>query len=342
MVNLAENVSNLDLVKRNTADIITEEDLKHLLEQKKDISAYIGRATTGPLHIGHLVALGKIFDLQNAGIKVKVLLADIHAALDDLKANWADLDNRVEYTQKCIELAFNWPEKIEFIRGSNFQLEKNYANDVLKLSTVTTVERATRAASEVTRMKNPKVSELIYPIMQALDEQYLDVDIQFGGLDQRHILAYAREVLPRLGYRKRIEIMTPLISSLNGPGTKMSSSIPGSHIKVYDSEESIRKKIKDAYCPVGVIEDNLILQIAKLLVFPSENRLVIQRDEKFGGDVEIDTYAHLEMLFKEKSLHPVDLKNAIADFLVRKLARAREYFDKHTDLLKELGEEFLP
>ena len=136
--------------------------------------------------------------------------------------------------------------------------------------------------------------------------------------------------------------MTPLVSSLNGPGTKMSSSIPESHIKVYDSEESIRKKIKNAYCPIGVIEDNFVLQIAKLLIFPSENRLVVQRDEKFGGDVEIDTYAHLETLFKEKSLHPVDLKNAIADFLVRRLIRVREYFDKHTDLLKELGEEFLP
>ncbi len=275
-------------------------------------------------------------------MKVKVLLADIHAALDDLKAKWDDLDKRVAYTQKCIELAFDWPEKIEFVKGSDFELKHDYMLDVLKLSTVSTVERATRAASEVTRMKNPKVSELIYPIMQALDEEYLKVDIQFGGVDQRHILAFAREALPKLGYEKRVEIMTPLVPSLSGPGTKMSSSVPESAIKVYDSEESIKKKIAGAYCPAGVIEDNFVVQITKYLVFPAEGRMVIERDPRFGGDVEIDSYAHLETLFKDKKLHPTDLKNAVSAYLVERFANARAYFEKHLDELKDLGEEFLP
>ncbi len=337
-----DDLSDFELIKRNTLEIITEEDLKKLLEEKKSRSAYIGRATTGPLHLGHLIPLGKIFDFQKANVDVKILLADIHAALDDLKAKWTDLEKRAEYTQKCIGLSFDWPKKITFVKGSDFQLKHDYVLDVLKLSTVSTVERTMRAASEVTRMKNPKVSELIYPLMQALDEQYLDVDIQFGGTDQRHILAYAREYLSKLDYRKRVEIMTPLVASLQGPGTKMSSSVPESHIKVYDSEESINRKIEKAYCPAGVIEDNPIIQIARFLIFPSENRLVIERDEKFGGDVEIDSYTHLEKLFIEKSLHPTDLKNAVAGYLVGRFARAREYFEKHMDLLEELGKEFLP
>ncbi len=337
-----DNASDFELIKRNTLEILTDEDLKKLLEEKKSRSAYIGRATTGPLHVGHLIPLGKIFDFQKANVEVKILLADIHAALDDLKAKWSDLDKRVEYTQKCIELSFDWPKKITFVKGSDFQLGHDYVLDMLKLSTVSTVERAMHAASEVTRMKNPKVSELVYPIMQCLDEQYLDVDIQFGGIDQRHIMAYAREYLPKLDYRKRAEIMTPLIASLQGPGTKMSSSIPGSHIKVYDSEESINRKLKNAYCPAGVIEDNLVMQIAKFLIFPSENRLIVERDEKFGGDVEIDSYAHLEKLFIEKTLHPTDLKNAVAAHLVRRFEKVRVYFEKHVDLLEELGKEFLP
>lgn len=337
-----KEMSRFELVKRNTSEIITDEELKVLLAEKKSPSAYIGRATTGPLHLGHLIALGKIFDFQKAGIEVKIMLADIHAALDDLKAKWEDLDKRVEYTQKCIELSFDWPSKITFVRGSDFEIKPDYMLDMLKMSTGATVERAMRAASEVTRMKNPKVSELIYPLMQALDEQYLDVDIQFGGIDQRHILAYARESLPKLGYRKRIEIMTPLVAALTGPGTKMSSSIPGSHIKVYESEESIKKKINGAYCPVGVLEDNPVLQIAKFLIFPSENRMVIERDQKFGGDLEIDSPEHMETLFKEKKLHPTDLKNAVSAFLCKRLVKVREYFDKNRDVLKELGEDFLP
>lgn len=336
-----KELSDFELVKRNTVEVITDDDLKRLLEEKKERVAYVGRATTGPLHIGHLIPLGKIFDFQKANIKVKILLADVHAALDDLKAKWEDLDKRVEYTQKCIELAFDWPERIDFVKGSDFQLKSDYILDVLKLSTMSTVERATRAASEVTRMKNPKVSEMLYPIFQALDEQYLGTDIQFGGSDQRHIFAYAREFLPRLGYAKRVEVMTPLVASLKGPGTKMSSSIPESCIKVYDSEESIKKKIAGAYCPEGVIEDNPLIQIARFLIFPPEGRMVIERSQKFGGDIEIDSYEHLENIFKEKKLHPVDLKNAVADYLIKRFYKARAYFEKHRDLLEELGKEFL-
>jgi tyrosyl-tRNA synthetase len=337
-----KELSDFELIKRNTAEIITEEDLKKLIEEKKERTAYVGRATTGPLHIGHLIPLGKIFDFQKANVKVKILLADIHAALDDQKAKWEDLDKRVEYTQKCIELAFDWPKKIEFVRGADFELKHDYVLDMLKLSTVSTVERATRAASEVTRMKNPKVSELIYPIMQALDEEYLNADIQFGGVDQRHIFAYARDYLPKLGYKKRVEIMTPLVAALSGADMKMSSSVPGSIIKVYDSEESIRKKIAGAYCPEGVIENNLIVQIPKFLIFPAEGRMKIERDDRFGGDVEIDSYEHLESLFKDKKLHPTDLKKAVAEYLIRRFYNVRTYFEKHLDLLKELGKEFLP
>ena len=127
-----QDLSRFELVKRNTAEVITDEELKSLLLIKKTPAAYIGRATTGPLHLGHLIALGKIFDFQRAGIDVKILLADIHAALDDLKAKWEDLDKRAEYTQKCIELSFDWPSKITFIRGSDFQLKHDYVLDMLK------------------------------------------------------------------------------------------------------------------------------------------------------------------------------------------------------------------
>ena len=332
----------LKLMKRGTVEVLTDDDLEKLLKEKKKPSAYIGRATTGPLHIGHLIPLGKVFDFQNAGVDVKILLADIHASLDDLKAKWEDLDKRVDYTKKCIEMSFDWPKKLNFVKGSKFQLEKDYVMDIWKIATIATVDRTTRAASEVTRMKNPKTSELVYPIMQALDEQYLGVDIQFGGTDQRHIMAFAREYLPKIGYEKRVEIMTPLLSSLLGPDTKMSSSIPDSVIKVYDSEESIKKKIKKAYCPEKVIENNPLIQITNLLILPVDGKFSILRDAKFGGDVEIKTQDELEKMFVEGKLHPVDLKEAVSSYLINKFKKVRAYWEKNTDVLKDLGEEFLP
>ncbi len=332
----------LSLIKRNVIDLIGEDELINKLKSKKKLTAYNGRAPTGALHLGHIIPLSKIFDLQKAGIKTKILIADIHAALDDLKAPWEQISLRAKFTRKCIELALPWKKKPEFVVGSSFQLTKEYQMDIFKISTMTTIKRATRAASEVTRMSNPKVSEIIYPIMQALDEQYLKADIQWGGIDQRHIMAFAREYLPKIGYEPRVELMQPLIMSLKGPGVKMSSSRPETIIKVYDSEQSIKEKIRKAYCPEGITKDNPILQLCQYLILPINNQLLIERPEKFGGDIEFKNYQTLEKTFKNKQLHPMDLKQAVTKTLIKMFSKVRKYFSNHTDLLEELGPKFMP
>ncbi len=329
-----------ELITRNTAEVLTEEDLNKLLNSKKQLSAYLGIAITGPVHVGYLMPMGKLLDFSRADIKNKVLLADIHGALDDLKSKWEELDKKVEYYQKCIELSFPWEDKPTFVKGRDFQLTKDYQLDVLKIATMSTITRASRAASEVTRMKNPKVSELIYPIMQALDEEYLKTDIQLGGTDQRHIMAFAREYLPYINYKPRVEIMTPLVSSLKGPGVKMSASIPDSTIKVYEKEESIKEKISKAYCPLGIAKDNPILQIAKYIVFPIKGKLKIERNPKFGGDILYNNYSVLERDFADKNLHPQDLKNTVSQELINIFSKVRKYFEKHQNLLKELGDNY--
>jgi len=323
----------LELIKRNSVEILTIEELRQKLNSKKQLSAYYGTAPTNLYHMGYLVPLSKLFDFDKAGIKNKILIANIHAALDDLKTPWEKIDIIGDYYQKCIELSFPWNKKPEFARGSTFQLTKEYQLDVLKLSTISTVARTTRAASEVTRMKNPKVSELIYPIMQSLDEEYLKVDIQLGGSDQRHIFTYAREYLPLIGYKSRIEVMTPLIVSLRGPGVKMSASIPESRILVHDTEETIKKNINNAYCPMGIVEDNPVLQLTKFIVFGIKNKLKIEREEKFGGDTAFDNYESLEKEFINKKIHPSDLKNALSSELIEIFKKVRIYFERNQDLI---------
>ncbi len=330
-----------DLIARNTEEILTRDDLSLLLKERRQLSAYIGLATTGPFHMGYFVPFGKMLDFDKAGIKNKILIADVHSALDDLKTKWDELERKSEYYHKCIELGFPWGNKPEFVLGSSFQFDKGYHKDLLKLSTLITVARATRAASEVTRMKSPKVSELIYPLMQSLDEECLKVDIQLGGIDQRHILTLAREYLPQIGYRKRVEIMTPLIVSLKGPGVKMSASVPETNIKVYESEEGVRKKINKAYCPEGEIKDNPILQLFKHIIFPLYEKVKIERDAKFGGDVVITSYEDFETSFAQKKIHPLDAKRTLSEQIIKAFAKARAYFEKNKDLLRSLGEQYL-
>lgn len=169
--------------------------------------------------------------------------------------------------------------------------------------------------------------------MQSLDEEYLGVDIQLGGIDQRHIFAYAREYLPLIGYKSRIEVMTPLVVSLKGPGVKMSASIPESRILVHDSEEVIRRNIKNAYCQMGIVKDNPILQLTKFIVFGIKNKFKIERDKKFGGDISFDNYVDLEKNFIRNEVHPFDLKNALSEELITIFKKVRVYFEKNKDLI---------
>ena len=176
--------------------------------------------------------------------------------------------------------------------------------------------------------------------MQALDEEYLKVDIQVGGVDQRHILVYAREYLPKIGYKARVELMTPLVAALKGPGTKMSATDPSSHIKVYDPVERIEKQLKTAYCPEGDIVENPVLQFCQFIILPIKGELKVERPDKFGGDVTFKSYDDLKAAFQGKQLHPADLKPAVARSLADIFAKVRKYFDQHQGELKDLGEAF--
>ena len=163
-------------------------------------------------------------------------------------------------------------------------------------------------------IENATISQLIYPLMQAVDIKYLGVDVAEGGMEQRKVHMIAKDMQKILKY-DFVAVHTPLISSLKGPGEKMSKSVHGSGIAVTDSYEEIKKAINKAYCPEKNIENNPILQICKLIIFPRIKEFKIKRPEKFGGNVSYEGYKGLERDFASGKLHPADLKNSVTDCL---------------------------
>ena len=87
-----------------------------------------------------------------------------------------------------------------------------------------------------------------------------EVDVQFGGVDQRKIFAYASDYLNKvLGYKSRIHLMNGICPSLTATAgadglDKMSSS--GSKIDPCESPASVKKKINKAFCEPGNVETN--------------------------------------------------------------------------------------
>lgn len=210
--------------------------------------------------------------------------------------------------------------------------------DVLQLATQNSIRDAKKAASEVVKFgDNPKLSGLIYPIMQALDEQYLNVDVQYGGIDQRKILMFARENLPKIGYKSRIEIMTPLIPGLIGK--KMSASLEKSKIDLLDDQKEINKKIKNADCVAGNPDNGVLTFLKHVIMAIKEDKnekFIVKREKKYGGDLEYFNYKEIEKDFVAKKLHPLDLKNSLA----KEIYKLVKPIHKKRNELSKLAEAF--
>ena len=342
-LNLLEKIQ---LVQSNLAECVGNDEIRTILEERP-LKVYWGTAPTGQIHIGYLIPLIKIAQLLRAGCQVKILIADLHAFLDAQKSTLAQLEARTKYYKMVIETILKDifhvdVGNITFVQGREYQLQPSYTMDMYKMSSIASLHQTQRAGSEVVKSSdNPHLTGLLYPILQALDEEYLDVDIQVGGVDQRKILMFAREMLPKIGYKKRIHLMTSMMScirstrlgerEIDGVTTKMSSSFQDSRkIGVLDSKSQIKRKIRRAFCIQREVDDNCWLEMMETCLFRSRDHLrqhfSIPRAEEFGGKMVYETFNDLRENFFNGNLHPMDLKNGISDLLTELLEPLRDMF----------------
>ncbi len=313
----------MELLERNVEEIVTSADLKDALASMPDstdkLRAYLGFEPSGVVHIGHLPLIIKLRELQRIGFHVIVLLADMHAYLNE-KGSLEDIRATADYNKRCFTAA-GLSDETEYIFGASFQMQEDYMLNVLKLATVTTEKRARRSMDELSRSKEDrKVSQLIYPLMQAIDIASLGIDVAVGGIDQRKIHMLARENLPKLGFKAPICIHTPLLIGLDGE--KMSSSL-GNFISVHELAEDVESKLKAAFCTPEVADGNPVLQIYKHTIFPVVEEIRIERPAKYGGDMNYKRYEDLEQDYTGGQLHPLDVKTTAARYLNEILAPIR-------------------
>lgn len=269
----------------------------------------------------------------------------------------------------CAGLSSDQVDKVEFVLASELyaKLGNDFWKDVLAIAKDTSVKRMLRCTTIVGRSETDAAlptSALLYPAMQAADIWALEADIAHAGMDQRKVHVLAREWGEKHGKKKPIAVHGKLLSGLLGPGRmdagasakaataasggapavdadaamiekKMSKSKPDSCIFIHDSEEEIKRKIAKAHCPPRIIEDNPIVEMAEAFVL-RDKPLVITRPAKFGGDVTFTTSAELQSAYGAGTLHPMDLKNAVAAELITMLKPSRDYFAKHPALLQSV------
>ncbi|CAE6511056.1 unnamed protein product, partial [Rhizoctonia solani] len=364
--------TRFELITRNLQEVLGGDIIKSVLDEGKTPKCYWGTAPTGRPHIGYFVPLMKIADFLAAGVevsalpyhapqslthtdqKVTILLADVHAFLDNLKAPLELVAHRVSYYSNLLKATFESlgvpVDRLKFVVGSSYQLTKEYNMDNYRLCATVTEHDAKKAGAEVVKqVSSPLLSGLLYPGLQALDEQYLDCDFQFGGVDQRKIFTFAELYLPKLGYRKRAHLMNAMVPGLTGG--KMSSSEANSKIDFLDPPAAIKKKIKGAFCEEGVVENNGVLAFVRAVLMrivegrlaqgiplsqmqplvaadaPDGTLFTISRKPEYGGPAHFASANDLESAYTAKEIHPGDLKAAVAESVASILEPIQKAFE---------------
>lgn len=354
----------MNLIKQVGEEIISEEELKGLLEKGEEIVAYDGFEPSGQIHIAQgLLRAINVNKMIKAGVRFKMWVADWHALANNKMGG--DLEKIKTVGRYFIEV---WRasgmdlSRVEFLWASDMAKNPEYWKLVVQVGRSNALRRFIRTAEMMGRQEsldNLTGANIIYSCMQVADIFMLGAQITQLGMDQRKLNMLAREIGPQLGFWKPVVVSHHMLMGLQKKQAvseeiesnaiqraierKMSKSNPDSAIFMTDTTEDIKRKINKAYCLEGDTKDNPVLEYCKYIIFESFDRLgihsfTVERPEKFGGNVTFNTYSDLEKAFENKQLHPQDLKQTVVGYLDALLKPVRTHFEENSQA-KELLEK---
>lgn len=343
----------IELIKSEpTEEIVTEKELRSLLETKSRPKHYIGFEISGMPHVGHVLVAGKkVNDMEKAGIETQIWLADWHTmANNKLGGAWGRIIRVSEFYRRLFHEVC--PHTKIILASDLYKDNTDFWKLVMQMARRTTMARATRTLIVEGRSEKETiyVSQYLYPVMQAADIFLLGADIPHAGIDQRKVHMLAKELFKDLNLGTIVPLHHHLLPSLTEPprvsagaekeeivaAMKMSKSKPGSAIPILVTEDEIKGIIKGAWCPEGVTEGNPLLELCRYMILPNTGQLKIERSSKFGGDIVYDSYSRLEQDFASKRLHPADLKSGVANALNMLISPLAKKFEKEKEELSKL------
>ncbi|KAJ1688219.1 hypothetical protein LUZ63_019609 [Rhynchospora breviuscula] len=332
------------LVRSVGEECIQEDELRNLLAKKPNPICYDGFEPSGRMHIAQGVMKAiSVNKLTRAGCTVKIWIADWFAQLNnkmggDLK-KIRTIGNYLIEIWKAVGMDL---EKVEFLWSSDEinSRASEYWPLVMDIARRNNLPRIVRCSQIMGRTDQDELTaaQIFYPCMQCADIFFLKADICQLGMDQRKVNVLAREYCDDIKRKNKPIILSHhMLPGLKEGQEKMSKSDPTSSIYMEDEEADVNLKIKKAFCPPQVVDGNPCLEYIKYIVLPWFGTFEVTRPEQNGGNKVFTTMEELIADYESGSLHPGDVKPALAKAINQILQPVRDHFKNNPtarDMLK--------
>ncbi len=224
----------LELLKRGTVEIITEEALLEKLEQGRPLRVKLGLDPTAPdLHLGNAIVLHKLRQFQDLGHEAILVIGDFTGLIGDpsgkSETRPALTPEEVERNAETYRAQYSLildPERTRVVFNSQWLRPMTFY-DVIRLASRATVHRLLERDDFAKRFREHqpiRLHELLYPLCQAYDSVAIEADVELGGTDQKFNNLMGRELQRELGQEPQVVVLTPLLPGLDGV-QKMSKSL---------------------------------------------------------------------------------------------------------------------
>ena len=305
------------VLRRGVVEIIVEEEFVRLLQEGKPLRLKMGFDPSRPdIHLGHVIGLRKLRQLQELGHKVVLIVGDWTAQIGDPSGESATrpmltheqvMANAQSYLQQFFRVVDE--DRTETVLQSEWFGKFTLAT-VLDLTRRFTLAQFLERDDFARRYKANRpiaITEFLYPLLQAYDSVAIRSDVEFGGTDQKFNLLVGRQLQSMMGQKPQQCFIMPLLVGTDGV-LKMSKSLDN-YIAVEDPPQEMFGKLMsiadslmlDYYEYLTDVDPVVLEQMRKALADDSVNPMLLKKGlaekvtEQFYSETEVaDARVHFE------------------------------------------------
>ena len=293
-VQIPENLSTI--TRRGVSRIISEEEFTAMLRRGRPLRLKMGFDPSRPdIHLGHVVGLRKLRQLQDLGHQVILIVGDWTAQIGDPSGRSATrtmlthaevLENAESYMRQFFKVVDRERTQVEW--QSQWFGQFTLAN-VIELTSRFTINQFLHREDFANRYSQNQpiaITEMLYPLMQAYDSVVIESDVEFGGTDQMFNLLVGRELQGMMGQTPQQCFMMPILVGTDGV-QKMSKSL--------DNYVALEEPPQDMYGKLMSLPDSLITSYYEYLT-----------------DVPDADIAEMQQAMESETANPMDFKKGLA------------------------------